>query len=375
MTRTEIAVKPDRSAADVVTPPTTKNEYAAAPGFRHFPQLDGFRGLCILLVLLGHSAEYSPEWPPQLLGFRATAELGVTCFFILSGFLITCLLIDEQKRTGNISLSRFYWKRALRIVPAYYVMLAVTALLTSARLVTDVAWHTFIACFCYVSDLIGRGLTVKHTWSLSLEEQFYLIWPISLKSLSARHRFACVLTLFLGLQIWRGLAIWTGLFQPHLTFRPDFRFDAILAGCLVGLCWIEKRNLRAIAILGLPAAAVFAAAVAWSVCFAQLPLVRPVYLTVQVWLSTWLLCLLVVNGQTGFASVLSRGTFAWLGKISYSLYLWQQMFLATKEPSWGMLRCFPVNMVCVFLAAIISYKLIETPMLSLRKKLPPAVCP
>lgn len=143
--------------------------------FRHFPQLDGLRGLAIVLVLAGHVLEF---------GFGIHTDfggLGVLLFFLLSGFLITGLLDREKTRTGAISLRAFYIRRVLRLFPALFIFLATQCVLIETRVVTDTPWYAVAACLLYVRNIWGRGSTTGHIWSLSLEEQFYTSWPWIMK--------------------------------------------------------------------------------------------------------------------------------------------------------------------------------------------------
>ena len=173
--------------------------------FGHFKQLDGWRGVSIILVLIGHAIGFSDNVPPVLHPLGELAELGVTCFFVLSGFLITGLLCDEESVTGRFSLKEFYIRRTLRIMPAYYVMLLITACLALLKLVVDVPWYTFGICALYLRDFVGRGETLGHTWSLSLEEQFYLIWPFCLRAIPQERRIPIAFTGCILVEIWRPL--------------------------------------------------------------------------------------------------------------------------------------------------------------------------
>lgn len=141
---------------------------APAAGHRYWPQLDGMRTLAVALVLVGHS------WVRHFHG----AELGVGLFFALSGFLITGLLMDELGRNGRVDLARFTGRRALRLVPALLVLLAATVPVLRPPS-GDVA-----AALLYYSNwwrAAGHDMgNLGHLWSLAVEEQFYLVWPLIL---------------------------------------------------------------------------------------------------------------------------------------------------------------------------------------------------
>ncbi len=306
--------------------------------------------------------------PQFLFAFRELAGLGVTCFFILSGFLITGLLCDEEAVTGGISLKEFYIRRTLRIMPAYYVMLLVTFCLALLKLVTDVPWYTFAICAIYLRDFAGRGMSLGHTWSLSLEEQFYLVWPFTLRKIPQPKRIPVALAVCLSVTIWRAVAILIGVWQPYNRYRPDFQFDSILIGCLIALVWTYKPELLKAVTSKAPAGfLLFICACAWTVSLVSVQAVLPIFLTGQIYLLAPVVSQLVANNDSPFARFLTNPILRWFGKVSYSLYLWQELFLTIKEPSWGILRAFPLNLVCLMLVACASYYFIERPVLALRK--------
>ena len=156
-----------------------------SPGpIRRMPGLDGLRALAILAVVWHHAHPGYAGWPISHNGF-----LGVDVFFVLSGFLITSLLLHEQQTTGAISLTQFYVRRSLRIFPLYYAVLALLAAYfalskPSAQglaFLSELPWH-----LAYASNWVGLESMMAITWSLSTEEQFYLVWPPVLALLGAR---------------------------------------------------------------------------------------------------------------------------------------------------------------------------------------------
>jgi peptidoglycan/LPS O-acetylase OafA/YrhL len=383
--------------------------------FRHFPQLDGWRGISIILVLIGHTLAYSLCLPAPFNRIDEFATLGVLCFFILSGFLITGLLLEEEKVSSTISLTRFYCRRVLRIIPAYYLFIAAVALLMLANLVTDVPWFTVAICLLFLRDLAGRSITLGHTWSLSLEEQFYLIWPFLLSKLPGNKRITSVLGVCLAIATWRFFAINIGIWHPYNSFRPDFRFDCILAGCLLALLHqnsvstgtetktgtgteirsdsgsgsasgsahrvqngdpdprqstdnAPRRERRHPAGIGSPVLLLIPLILVWTLFTAGTTWALPIYLTVQLWLAALLFWYLLVQENSWFARALSHPVLRWFGKISYSLYLWQQLFIAMKIPSWGIIRTFPFDLLCALAVSCLSYYLVERPFLKLKKK-------
>jgi peptidoglycan/LPS O-acetylase OafA/YrhL len=148
---------------------------------RRIPSLDGLRAISILAVMLGH-AQGTRGFPdnPVLHLFGDTGNLGVRVFFVISGFLITSLLLAEQERNGRISLRVFYLRRALRICPACYVYIIVIGVLGAVGAV-EVRKGDLVFAATYTNNFVAdRSWVLGHLWSLAVEEQFYLLWPAML---------------------------------------------------------------------------------------------------------------------------------------------------------------------------------------------------
>lgn len=207
---------------------------------KYFSSLNGLRFLCILAVLWHHSPANKLVSSPLLLerGF-----VGVDFFFVLSGFLITTLLLREERQNGRISLTAFYRRRALRILPAYFLLVTLMSVYWIGvkgqwdQLGMVPYYYAFLANF-----LKGDIPLLSITWSLSVEEQYYLVWPalLVLLPMSTKLR-AGVLTILIGLCLLTmlGLAEWLGM--PRLETRhaifslPGMPYNAILCGSLMAL--------------------------------------------------------------------------------------------------------------------------------------------
>jgi peptidoglycan/LPS O-acetylase OafA/YrhL len=160
-------------------------------------------------------------------------------------------------------------------------------------------------------------------------------------------------------------------FSPSLYLRPWFRFDSIMIGCCIALGLYHLQPQRdMIARLSRWAAPViaFPVLVFWTQFGERLSVLRPVFLTVQMLLAAGLLLHLVVFPQTIAARILAIRPLRFLGRISYSVYLWQQMFLMTNQPSWGFVRRFPWNLIAALVAGIASHYLVEHPFLKLKDR-------
>src|SRR4029077_7675427 len=217
------------------------------------PSLDGLRAISIVMVLFAHLAGTRGFPVPAVAGnLLGLAELGVHVFFVISGYLITRLLIDELDQHGRISLRHFYFRRTMRIFPPYYAYLGVVFLLSVAGAL-QLAPHDLVHGLTYTSNYYpGRSWFLGHTWSLSVEEQFYLLWP-AIMVLAGRRRtvvFAALTVLLvpiIRLGSWE-LMRWSGDGIGH---RFETVADAIAIGCLLAGIrpWLHRSvvYLRALA--------------------------------------------------------------------------------------------------------------------------------
>jgi peptidoglycan/LPS O-acetylase OafA/YrhL len=331
--------------------------------------LDGWRAIAIVLVLLAHASHTRnvPLPPGAGLDFLATAgHLGVVIFFVISGFLITTLLMREHAETGTISLKQFYARRALRIFPASYAY--VLAMIAAAALGwIEVSGGDFAMALTYLTNYNAhRSWYIGHLWSLSVEEQFYLLWPFVLMLAGRRRGFVAALAAFLlapAVRLGMHLMLPAGPYRD-LEIFPAVA-DGIAAGCLMALArpWLLQR--------------------AWYLRFTQhgaiwllLPLAIVVhsfngYTIIDVFAMPPLLIGLAVLIEastrrvgTLSARILNATPMVAIGTLSYSLYLWQQPFLSRGgQHIWTL---FPYNIGFVVAAATASYLLVERPFLRMR---------
>lgn len=336
----------------------------------HIPRLDGFRGLAIVLVIVGHVLLFSFGSG----GGGLLAGLGVLLFFVLSGFLITLLLLREFDATGTINLRAFYLRRAFRILPAALVFLSVVTVLMITGWITDVTWGALVASLLFFRNIRGSGDSLGHMWSLSLEEQFYAGWPLAMSLLTPRRALTAASLVIAACAVWRGWAIFAGLYPYQggtYYLRTDFRVDSILIGCWVALALARPRlkELLTWTCGRIPIAIIALLLFCWSLEGERIIVLRPVFLTLQTLLSALLfvrIFLLPEGAPT--VRILNHSFMRWLGRISYSLYLWQQILLAQRTPSWGIIREFPLNIAATFAAALLSYYLVEQPALRAKMK-------
>jgi peptidoglycan/LPS O-acetylase OafA/YrhL len=355
-------------------PPTTSGPsfiLKAGSRFRHFPELDGLRGSAVLFVVIGHTLVFKLGRGNSWTQFAA---LGVLIFFVLSGFLITGLLCSEERRFGKISLRNFYLRRAFRILPAFSVFILIVMLLIQLQLINDVSRRSVAVAVLFVRNIYDSGPTLAHLWSLALEEQFYLVWPIFFRLVGRRGLLAPTLGIILGVAVYRGVAIHIAPYEYGrgiFELRPDFRMDSILVGCALALA-LDRRTGQSKAFpplvrWGTHPVWVLPLLLYWTF-YCDVEPARSVYLSLQ----TALVCCLVFhviafqNSVVGY--LLRRRWICFVGLISYSLYLWQQPFLVVSTPSWGFIRQIPF---CLFIAvaiAVLSYFLVERPFLRLKRR-------
>jgi peptidoglycan/LPS O-acetylase OafA/YrhL len=343
--------------------------------FAHFPQLDGFRGLAAILVLSGHVLEFSTaRFRLQVFG-ESIAQLGVLLFFVLSGFLITGLLYRERETSRGIDLGRFYARRALRLAPALLLFLGVCFILVESNVITDIPKYEFVVCLLYLRNIYGRSQSLAHLWSLALEEQFYLVWPWFVKFVRRDRLLTFAICATALISVFRMVGIRLALFSYDTGVfyeRPWFRFDSILIGCCVALALLEGRAPFQRLFVGasdLSKTASWCLLLLWTAWGESIS--HTFYITLQMILAALILCQLILVPKGGIFALFCSSWLRYCGKISYSLYLWQQLFLVVKAPSWGLVRTFPVNLLAPFACAMFSYHFVESPALRLKNRFEP----
>lgn len=348
------------------------------------PSFDGLRALAVVAVALYHFAPFG--WAPG-------GWVGVDLFFALSGFLITSMLLTERARTGSVSLARFHARRLLRLQPALLTFLAVW--LAAAAVVGRFWWFRTVPGFPLGHSppqtwgVRGLGALsavfdfnnwlsvanqpmppIGHLWSLSIEGQFYLVWPVLLL-LAIRFRPRWTVALTGGLAVLSGLEVLLlfrgGAGSNHIYFGTDTRAQALLLGALGAQLWssgrllvLERRPGLRRTVAGLAGALLVLVTLfdrdgAGFQGRGGLSLVD-------------LASALVVAGlATGPGRALSGRALVWLGRRSYAIYLWSYVFATWLHPlgTWAILLGLPAS--C--LAAQASWVLVERRALGLRSRL------
>ena len=340
----------------------------------YLPTLDGWRAIAILAVLLDHAVEYS--WLshyPKLVRFTHTGPDGVSLFFALSGFLICSRLLEEECAFGHISLRGFYIRRACRILqPALFYLIVIGALsLCGIIIVSPWDWWSSVLFFRnYLPPgwiTRGWGGYTVHYWSLAVEEHFYLLWPAALVFWGKARARWFALSLAITVSVWRTWDLhrhWFDRWIPGLLFgcRTDVRLDALLLGCVKALI-LNDDSVR------LAFSRRFKPWMWWLGvgCYLAPQLIYLSRQSRSYSLFESALLPLVIAGtvygpKTFVTMLLESGGMKWIGRLSYSLYLWQQLFsVPAFGSSFSILQRPPLGTAMIFLCAWLSYRFIERP--------------
>lgn len=343
-------------------------------GAKRIASFDGIRGLAILLVIIGHTFEaFGPHGLGAYAAIFDNAGFGVRLFFVLSGFLITSLLMKEKSRFGRIDFWKFIARRTIRIFPLLYIYVIVIFVLAKGGYIS-VSNQQLFAAVSYTWNYHwfwdGGGYPeghwfLGHLWSLSLEEQFYLIWPLCISALSwvSIKHLSWVIPLlmpFVRIAVYFMFPSQRG----YLGMMFHTAVDPILIGCFFAI-WREPLL-------------VVSRRWSWISIFA---LIFPLILSplIAEWWRAWRVTFgfgseavcagFLIVGSSNFRwleSLFSSLLLVWLGRMSYSLYLWQQLFLTEYNTTWT--GNFPSCLGSLFFVAVCSYWMIERPLMILKRR-------
>jgi peptidoglycan/LPS O-acetylase OafA/YrhL len=347
----------------------------------HAPALDGLRGVAVALIVVFHFAGHY-----VLHG----ATVGLDVFFALSGYLITAPVLDERRATGRVDLGAFYVRRACRLLPALLLMLtAWTALLLvchdqgwmgstpagdgSGRAVPVLpALKDVVAAVLYVAnwDVVSGGTAapLQHLWSLSVEEQFYIVWPSALLLLLLLHRWLRqgLLLLAIALSFATTLLLWQGgEGKDRIYFGSDTRAASLLLGALCALVWHRRRS-RGQQVGRWSAARAWLGVGAFVVVLTEfhegtfryvgMPIVAALCVT-QV------MPYVVDRPRAWLARGLSLRWLVWLGQRSYGLYLWHYLW-ATWTHGLPLAAGMPLGVAGSLVCTVLSWRLVERPVIA-----------
>jgi peptidoglycan/LPS O-acetylase OafA/YrhL len=340
--------------------------------FGYRPALNGIRGIAIAIVVGFHAF----RWPPN-------GTLGVDLFFVLSGFLITTLLLEEHQRTGTISLRQFYVRRARRLLPALFVMLAAYLFVFGVSGGTNAILAVAASLF-YASNILAAVSPssvpgpLQHLWSLAQEEQFYVLWPPLLLLLlrARRHVLGVLVALVATACAYRLLLAASDASFNRIFWAPDTHLEPLAIGCLFGAAFHARRIPPW---LSSTTATVVAVASA-------LPMVLVARVGALVYLTPLLTVFSLAAGVVLVAAiregsvterVLSLPPLVALGVLSYSLYLWHMPILFTTRLVSAATPAVVLGLALSVAASFASYRLVESRFRRARAETPavPAVQP
>jgi peptidoglycan/LPS O-acetylase OafA/YrhL len=340
------------------------------------PSLDGLRALSIALVILSHTKSLlpSPIANSGLFRYVIGGGLhGVQVFFAISGYLITTLLLREYNRTSTVSFKRFYARRALRIFPPFYAYFAVLAILWFIGVIPE-HWPTYLASATYTFIYLPHphGWYVEHAWSLSIEEQFYLLWPALLLFAHRRAKsIPLALAVIALMPIVRAVLYLTAP-SPERAIITSSSADTLMVGCFLALLRNRTVDLRMHRrFLNAWAAAVLLVTGFLLVPYLSAKLTTGISGILTIALGNTLTALsiggiliyVMENPQSPAGRFLNLRIVRHLGVISYSIYLWQQIFTGNST------RMRLYVYLCMLAAAELSFWLIEKPVMRLRTRI------
>ncbi len=392
-----------------MAPPDSVAPRPGRPKTGYIPTLDGWRAIAVGMVLFDHTS--SSLLPLPLLDMRQFGALGVDLFFAISGLLICSRLLEEERLTGIISLKNFYIRRTFRIFPAAWLYLLTLALLAVLH-VLPMDWPAWGSAMLFwrnyftswFGDLLSGGHTTGHFWSLAVEEHFYLLLP-SLLVLFPRHRKQVLFGLMTLAVLW--LILYLHITPvTHRSYewwrRTDLRIYVLLLPAWIALFLVEPQSRTRIArwcspqrILGL------LAAVAVLLCLKHVFFPGPfvplqgdpnpvdrgaldppgyasfIYQVLAPLLFPVLLLSTILHPHTWLGRLLEWRPLREIGRVSYSIYLWQQLFWAQQSVGWPIaaLQRPWIAPLFVVAASVGSYFFIEKPLIRLGHRLAPPATP
>ncbi|VXC52946.1 Acyltransferase [Arthrobacter sp. 9V] len=334
---------------------------------RYWPQLDGLRTVSIAIVLISHMSD------PHIWGFL-NGPMGVTLFFVISGFLITSLLIREERRRGRVSIFQFYIRRAFRILPLYYVALSTAAVGVFVFGLGEGPsnFAERLPLLATFNGDLASGGTFVHSWSLGIEEKFYIVWPFLMFAipLIKTHRLATASVLL-------ALASAAGYIEGARYFGI---YTAILAGCVLGITMHTHRGFRVVSRLARPrvAAALIPVAITAYILDPVLPGgFESGHAHVLFSFSVALLFPSVILATSPLTKVLSWKPIVFLGTRTYAIYLFHpfcidvvSMVIPADQRNFGLaiVRLLLAAALSIGTAEVLS-RVVEQPLIRIGKRL------
>lgn len=328
---------------------------------------DGLRGISILLVIISHLGFWS-NFPPDIAARVIPvlgANAGVNLFFVISGFLITAILLKEKCDYGSISVRLFIIRRVLRLMPAFLLFVVVIGLLMSSGLIQSSGLALLLSAF-YLYNFVPYGhlytSELAHTWSLAIEEHFYLIWPwlVAKFEMEALYKLAIKMLLicFVGYILVSGIKYrWT---IPGVA--------PILVGCLISIYHFGLSPRRLFRWKPSDKVIGMAALLLWILPLFVPPSVYKLVYLPQICGFGLIVYWVFRNSCSRVVKVLELRPLVYIGTISYGLYLWQGLFVTNGPGGKLWIQHFPQNIFLTLAAAMLSYHFFEKHFLRIKKR-------
>jgi peptidoglycan/LPS O-acetylase OafA/YrhL len=323
------------------------------------PSLDGLRAISVIFVIFDHLCiSRSIPFHQTIIDF---GNLGVRIFFVISGFIISRLLLEEKEKTGDISLRSFYIRRCFRILPIWLVYLVMISIVLAFTKHTPPALD-MIAVLTYNADYINPvTIDLNHLWSLSVEEKFYVVWPMIITFTRKRTAIILAMVTMIGVPFLRMLELYNGASYEKLLWPFHTTADAIATGCLLALLnpWLKiderwRMFIRSHAVWCIPLVVLIISAMSKSGILYWLVGITVLNLAIAVGIDA-----VVSHPESAVGRLLNSRPFIIIGSWSYGLYLWQQPLTFHRKA--GMISVFPVNVALLFVVAGLGYYFVEKP--------------
>lgn len=346
--------------------------------------LDGLRALAIILVIFAHAIHSGiPTWLKDTFQFWNAGTVGVRLFFLISGFLITTILNNEIKKNGKINFKKFLIRRTLRIFPAFYFYLITLGVLSYLGII-NIDFNAVMFAFLYIqnmnmfqkNELFPTSWLVKHSWSLSVEEQFYVIYPFVLhkiKNVLHNNFIVTIIVVNIVCSFFRCLnysfpdvsRMTGGVFIMHCDF--------LIYGAVLALYMEDYKDYLAKHIAPFKYVLLVTATVIL-VYSSRIEYFSVINILISgnliLYCNLYVLLFFILFPYSTLGKVFEYKPIKWIGKLSYSLYIWQQLFLGSTHLwlQYKILSIYPYNFAMIAICAVFSYFLIEKPFLKLKDK-------
>jgi peptidoglycan/LPS O-acetylase OafA/YrhL len=351
-----------------VIPPVLQNSY--------YPSLDGLRGIAIMLVVFSHLNLSSRLTTNSFFNIIFNGRLGVLIFFVLSGFLITTLCIKEKVTTNNISLKDFYIRRALRIFPVAYLYILVIIVLNYVFKL-NISYINILAAVFYLMNLssIFRkyffSWETAHFWSLSVEEQFYLIIPVILKKRFKTYLLVILFIIFI-LPILISLQYLFPILNNNILYAFTHyieKFQAIAIGCLFSVLTFKYSDNYKISNTVKVITNIAAFAFIFYMQYDDFFTLTNVFSGLIISFTIGYIIITNISFRTDIIfKILNFKILKIVGILSYSIYIWQQIFTSESKKLPSIITTFPYSLIFIVIVSCISYYFYESFFLRLKSK-------